>query len=269
MMQSLFAALEAARETPAPFVLEGERGTGKSLLGETLAARLGKPCTVVDCASSVAMHALFGDRGTGRSAARPESASVLILDGVDELPLRLHDSTAAELKSWARVIGTCTRSLAREHERGALSDDLWGAFGRTTLLVPPLRARREDIPPLVTYVLAPLSAKTSLSAEAMSALVEHDWPGNVRELIDVLQRMVRGEGGTGQFGLGQLFAFEPERSYRETRARYDAEFERRFVKWILARHSGNVSAAARAAKMDRKHLHDMAKKHGLRGDSST
>jgi DNA-binding NtrC family response regulator len=59
--------------------------------------------------------------------------------------------------------------------------------------------------------------------------------------------------------------FEEGKSYRETRARYEAEFERRYVKWLLAKHGGNVSAAARDAKMDRKHLHDMAKKHGLRG----
>ena len=61
------------------------------------------------------------------------------------------------------------------------------------------------------------------------------------------------------------FHFEPGKSYRETRAKYDGEFERRYVKWLLGRHAGNVSAAARDAKMDRKHLHDMAKKHGLRG----
>ena len=61
------------------------------------------------------------------------------------------------------------------------------------------------------------------------------------------------------------FHFEPGKSYRETRAKYDGDFERRYVKWLLGRHGGNVSAAAREAKMDRKHLHDMAKKHGLRG----
>ena len=54
------------------------------------------------------------------------------------------------------------------------------------------------------------------------------------------------------------FHFEPEKSYRETRAKYDGEFERRYVKWLLGRHDGNISAAAREAKMDRKHLHDMA-----------
>ena len=62
-----------------------------------------------------------------------------------------------------------------------------------------------------------------------------------------------------------VFHFDPTKSYRETRAKFDAEFERKYVKWLLGRHAANVSAAAREAKMDRKHLHDMAKKHGLRG----
>jgi DNA-binding NtrC family response regulator len=64
------------------------------------------------------------------------------------------------------------------------------------------------------------------------------------------------------------FQFEAGRSYRDTRAKYDQEFERRYLKWLLGRHAGNVSAAAREAKMDRKHLHDLARKHGLRGNET-
>jgi DNA-binding NtrC family response regulator len=60
--------------------------------------------------------------------------------------------------------------------------------------------------------------------------------------------------------------FDPARSYRETREIWETEFERRYVSWLLGRHSGNVSSAAREADMDRKHLHKLAKKHGLRGD---
>ena len=61
------------------------------------------------------------------------------------------------------------------------------------------------------------------------------------------------------------FTFDPAKSYRDTRARFEQEFERRYVRWLLGRHGGNVSAAARDAKMDRKHLHELAKKHGIRG----
>jgi DNA-binding NtrC family response regulator len=105
----------------------------------------------------------------------------------------------------------------------------------------------------------------------------HDWPGNVRELRNVLERSVYMARATGQTELSLVslptatgtasdaFQFDASKSYRETRAKYDTEFERRYVKWLLSRHAGNVSAAAREAKMDRKHLHDMAKKHNLRG----
>jgi DNA-binding NtrC family response regulator len=115
------------------------------------------------------------------------------------------------------------------------------------------------------------------SDETLQSLLSHDWPGNVRELRNVLERTVYLARAAGQTELdlvslptaapvgGDVFQFDPQRSYRETRAKFDADFERRYVKWLLGRHGGNVSAAAREAKMDRKHLHDMAKKHGLRG----
>lgn len=62
--------------------------------------------------------------------------------------------------------------------------------------------------------------------------------------------------------------FDPTKSYGQTRAAFEADFEQRYVAWLLTRHSGNISAAAREARMDRKHLHDLAKKHGLRGRGS-
>jgi transcriptional regulator with GAF, ATPase, and Fis domain len=58
--------------------------------------------------------------------------------------------------------------------------------------------------------------------------------------------------------------FEPGTSYRETRARFEDDFERRYVSWLLERNDGNVSAAAREAEMDRKYLYKLAKKHGLK-----
>ena len=58
--------------------------------------------------------------------------------------------------------------------------------------------------------------------------------------------------------------FKPGESYRDTRARWEADFEQRYVQWLLERHEGNVSAAAREAEMDRKYLHKLAKKHGLK-----
>jgi DNA-binding NtrC family response regulator len=59
-------------------------------------------------------------------------------------------------------------------------------------------------------------------------------------------------------------AFDAKQSYREVRDEFEADFERRYVAWLLDRHAGNISAAAREAKMDRKHLYDLARRHGLR-----
>jgi DNA-binding NtrC family response regulator len=116
-----------------------------------------------------------------------------------------------------------------------------------------------------------------ITDDALSALSAHDWPGNVRELRNVLERAIymaraTGTGELGSIALGSgsavatesAFVFDAGQSYRDTRARYENEFERRYVKWLLSRHGGNVSAAARDARMDRKHLSDLAKKHGIR-----
>ena len=116
-----------------------------------------------------------------------------------------------------------------------------------------------------------------MSDGAVSALTAHDWPGNVRELRNVLERAIYLARAAGESEVklvtlptaadrsSDLATFQPGRSYRDTRSRFEAEFDRRCVKWLLGRHGGNISAAARDAQMDRKYLYDLAKKHGMRG----
>src|SRR5262249_40410426 len=117
----------------------------------------------------------------------------------------------------------------------------------------------------------------SISDDTIAALAAHDWPGNVRELRNVLDRAIYLARAAGERevklvtlpavrggGLSGTTTFEPGKSYRDTRARFEADFERRYVKWLLDRHGGNVSAAAREAQMDRKYLYDLAKRHGIR-----
>ena len=163
---------------------------------------------------------------------------------------------------------------------GKFREDLYFRLAVVPVTVPPLRARREDIPALVEHLLKKTSGDTvmSLPVGTMQALCAHDWPGNVRELRNVMERavyMAKAEGRSDvelvllpgpTAGGGRSYNFDVAESYRDTRARYDAEFERNYVQWLLARHTGNLSAAAREARMDRKHLYDMARKHGLRGD---
>ena len=83
------------------------------------------------------------------------------------------------------------------------------------------------------------------------------------EAFDVASRLAGGDGAL--LASPRTADFDPALSYGQTRSAFESDFERRYVSWLLERHHGNISAAAREARMDRKHLHDLAKKHGLRG----
>jgi DNA-binding NtrC family response regulator len=83
------------------------------------------------------------------------------------------------------------------------------------------------------------------------------------EAFDVASRLAGGDSSSN--ASTRTTDFDPTLSYGQTRSAFESDFERRYVSWLLERHHGNISAAAREARMDRKHLHDLAKKHGLRG----
>ena len=201
-----------------------------------------------------------------------------------------------------RVIAASNRNLQLEVERGKFRQDLYFRLAVVPILVPPLRQRRGDIALVARHLLShickdhdPSEPPLSLSETALAELRVHDWPGNVRELRNVLERaalFARGSGrqevGLAPLGTGLLSTparteasgpapapaataatgvaaeFDPTLSYRETRARWEGDFERRYAAWLLGRHAGNISAAARAAGMDRKYLHKLAVKHGIK-----
>jgi transcriptional regulator with GAF, ATPase, and Fis domain len=227
----------------------------------------------------------------------------LFLDEIGELPLSLQPKLLRALESRRirrvgsereisidiRVIAATHRNLRLEVERGKFREDLYFRLAVVPLHLPPLRERRDDVPLIAECLLTRLNegeaTPLTIGKEALAGLRAHDWPGNVRELRNVLERaalMSRAAGETEVrlVGMPALHStateksaesapandFDPARSYRETREIWETEFERRYVSWLLGRHSGNVSSAAREADMDRKHLHKLAKKHGLRGD---
>ncbi len=190
-----------------------------------------------------------------------------------------------------RVVAASKRNLKAEVERGKFRRDLYFRLAVAPIIVPPLRERRGDVQLLCETLLERIAQREgadpmALAPDALAALEGHDWPGNVRELHNALKRAcILAEGaGNKRIGFRDLpppttlpFApaeqaanlatphtFDESKSYRETKAEVEAVFEKQYVAWLLGRHGGNVSAAARAADMDRKYLHKLAKKHGLK-----
>ena len=125
--------------------------------------------------------------------------------------------------------------------------------------LPPLRDRLVDLPDLCQGILRELGRDDVLDHETLRRLQGHRWPGNVRELRQVLMRAVATAGG-GPLHVS-LEAPSTTSSLRELRD----QSERDTLVELMQRHGGNVSAAARAAEVDRRHLHRLLKKHGLRG----
>ncbi len=191
-----------------------------------------------------------------------------------------------------RVIAATKRDLLREVQQGKFREDLFFRLSVVPIRVPALRERKEDLPLLVHAFLKRINAEQGvaqreLDESAMSALVAHDWPGNVRELRNVLERGVylapgaqpvklvslpgQVDGGLEQSPLGGnaatasagASAFDAALSYRDNKERWENDFEKRYLTWLMERAEGNISRAAREADMDRKYLHKLLKKHAI------
>jgi transcriptional regulator of acetoin/glycerol metabolism len=125
--------------------------------------------------------------------------------------------------------------------------------------IPPLRERTADLPDLVRALLAEHGRSDAVDAGEVQRLAMHRWPLNLRELKAVIARAVATSGeGALSINLDAPAAAVGLREQREV-AEKDALVD------LLDRNGGNVSAAAREAGIDRRHLHRLLKKHGLRG----
>ena len=288
-MRDLFGILERLAPSDTSVLLCGEPGTGRDLLARALHAagpRAGRPFIKVDCqqAPAVLEGELFGHERAGGAVARfgaleAASGGTVFLEEITRLPLdmqpRLQRALAERLvrrggsarpvRIDLRVVASAPPDVAGLVERGHFSRDLLFRLGAATVGVPPLRAHLEDVPLLVERLLerAPGGAvRPALPEGFVEALADHDWPGNVPELASVVARAA--SGGGLPFGVGaSRRTFAPESSFRAEKERWEVEFERAYVDWLLARAAGNISQAAREAQMDRKYLHKLMRKHGI------
>ena len=222
-MQEVYAMTRRVAASNASVLLVGETGTGKELIAKAihvLSPRNSGPFVRVNCGAlseSLLESELFGHvRGSftgavANRAGRFESAhtGTIFLDEINSTTPKLQVKLLRVLQERefervgdtetvhvdTRVIAASNRDLLDEVARGNFREDLYYRLNVVPIELPPLRARREDIPPLVAHFLrvyGEANGKTvaKVTPEALSALVKWHWPGNVRELQNVVERCV-------------------------------------------------------------------------------
>ena len=182
-----------------------------------------------------------------------------------------------------RIIAATNRDLRQEVNRGSFRSDLFYRLNVVRIRIPPLRERRDDIPILVAHFHRQFADGADPPLELVEALMRHDWPGNVRELRGAVERAVlmqdptmwrewssgmpdEPEGGSGAASEDDAQALLPDDltlSFRKAKERVVARWERAYVQALLRSSEGNLSAAARAGRMDRNHLRELLRRHAI------
>jgi DNA-binding NtrC family response regulator len=324
VMRRVFATLDRLARTSAPVLITGETGTGKEMVAQAIhsASRRGHgPFEVVDIAGlspQLIESELFGHvRGAYTGAMRDRRGAfanadtgTVFLDEIGEMPLSIQPRLLRALEARqvkpvggstylafdARLISATHRDLHEEVRLGRFREDLLHRLVVAEVWLPPLRARRQDIPGLVERFVAritednPLARNARIPPESMAALAAHSWPGNLRQLRNVIERACAllpddgvlrpslfgldpecvlddGDGGTA---VGQreedacvVAGIDASTPFKEAKERLVEAWEKDYLSALLRRHAGQVSRAAAAAGIDRVHLHRLLRKHGF------
>ncbi len=232
----LMGQVKKVAATEASVLIRGESGTGKELIAHAIhgaSARADGPLVKLNCAAraeGVLESELFGhEKGafTGAIAAKKgrfelADGGTLFLDEIGDLPATVQVKLLRVLqeRAFERVGGNETRTvnvrlvaathqpLERRIKEGTFREDLFYRLNVVPLEVPPLRARKDDLPELVDHFLRKYAVESgkqmTMSDEARALLAQYEWPGNVRELKNVIERAVimgEGELTTADFSL--------------------------------------------------------------------
>ena len=302
VMRELFARIEKVARTDSTVLIQGETGTGKELVATAIhdaSPRSAQPFVVVDCAAmpeNLLEVELFGHaRGafTGAVAARAGAieagdGGTVFIDEVGELPLSLQPKLLRVLESKTirrigetehrkvdvRFVSATNRDIRRMVNDGAFREDLFFRLSVIPIVVPPLRERLDDIPLLLAGFAPP---GVTLPPNVAEEAARRPWYGNLRELRNFVERVVAlgvnealslhsahasGAPSSSDDRPWEALSASLDLPLRDARSAWLDALERAYLRRCLARHGGDVAAAARTAGIDRTHLYRLIRRHG-------
>jgi len=301
-MSRLLTLARDIAESNATVLVQGASGTGKELLARAIhrmSRRRDRPFVAVDSTAipeTLLESELFGHRRgayTGavadkRGIVEEADGGTLFLDEVGNLPTHLQVKLlrflqerrfrrvgdVAERSVDVRLVSATNRDLHAAIADGSFREDLYYRLSVITLLIPDLRDRREDIPPLVYHFLRRFNSDSDyrvegLRRDAMEALEDYGWPGNVRQLENVLERAVI----LRKAGLIQPCDLPDEvaraRRTHAADARSLEEVERDHILRLLQECDGNQSRVARVLGISRRTVYRKLRSWGIATDNGT
>jgi len=295
-MQKVLKEVANVAQSSSSVIITGESGTGKELIARAIHSNSSRkffPIVSVHCGAlseSLLESELFGhEKGAFTGAMFNRKGRFEMADGgtifLDEIAtistkmqielLRVLESKSfmrvggnKEISSDFRVICATNRDLKKLVENGTFREDLYYRLNVVNIIVPPLRERFEDIPPLVDHFIKKYCTAMSrdvipIDPAAIKRLQEFEFPGNVRELENMIERaIVIGNGKEirlKDLPLGKDMIDNTVESLDD--------LEKKHVLQILIKYDWNISRAAKALKVDRVTLYNKIKKHDLKPKS--
>jgi len=299
-MKRVLEMVTQIARTESTVYIHGESGTGKELVAKAIhlaSERKDRPFVAINCAAlpeALMESELFGhEKGAFTGAVRSTKGlftqahgGTLFLDEIGDMPLSIQAKLLRALQERqfypvgsekpvevdVRVIVATQKDLESHVKQGLFREDLFYRIHVIPIELPPLRERKEDIPPLVEHFLNRFCQQMKkevkgLMPQVMQRLMLYEWPGNIRELENTVEyavAMTQQDMITEELILQPkgVVSEEPLRPLKEARDAY----EKGYLIHLLEICSGNVSKAAKLAGKYRADFYELLKKHHLKSE---
>lgn len=301
-MKEISGLIAKVAPTPTTVLIRGESGTGKELVARAIhrnSARSHHPLVTLNCTAlspALLESELFGYKRGAFTGAYHDSMGLfekaergtMFLDEIGDMSLEIQAKFLRTLQTGeiravgdmrtrkvsVRIVAATNRNLETAIREGTFREDLFYRINTFSITLPPLRERTEDIPFLADYFLLRARAKVnkkveSITPEAVALLKNYSWPGNLRELENIIERAVvlapssAVEAEHLPLHVQEVVPFKPQAGFMNGKAHAIEQFEREALSSYLSNAGGNISKAAKLAKIPRRTFHRLLAKHQM------